>query len=173
MYETKINIFTKGFKKIFIGTFFLYFSIFFCKICKKLIFKNGYTYKFDNVLIDSLILSKSVSEYHSFISLHKEKTSQTVHLDFYFLMLKKVLNLLKKIHGHNFASIHSTINQNESTHMPVMLIGCGNFRSIILGVAFFLTNYFKVKFSFFQKSKKNISTHFFYEKMVSVLFFFL
>ena len=96
MYETKINIFTKGFKKIFIGTFFLYFSIFFCKICKKLIFKNGYTYKFDNVLIDSLILSKSVSEYHSFISLHKEKTSQTVHLDFYFLMLKKVLNLLKK-----------------------------------------------------------------------------
>ena len=73
MYETKINIFTKGFKKIFIGTFFLYFSIFFNKICKKQNFKNGYTYKFDNVLIDSLILSKSVSEYHSFISLHKEK----------------------------------------------------------------------------------------------------
>ena len=96
MYETKINNFTKGFKKIFIGTFFLYFSFFFCKICKKLSFKNSYTYKFDNVLIDSLILSKSVSEYHSFISLHKEKTSQTVHLDFYFLIVKKILNLLKK-----------------------------------------------------------------------------
>ena len=96
MYETKINIFTKGFKKIFIGTFFLYFSIFFYKICKKQNFKNGYTYKFDNVLIDSLILSKSVSEYHSFISLHKEKTSQIVHLDFFFSIVKKVLNLLKK-----------------------------------------------------------------------------
>ena len=96
MYETKINIFTKGFKKIFIGTFFLYFSIFFCKICKKQNFKNGYTYKFDNVLIDSLILSKSVSEYHSFISLHKEKTSQTVHLDFFFDCEKNIEFVKKK-----------------------------------------------------------------------------
>ena len=96
MYETKINIFTIGFKKNIHRQFLFVFFNFFYKICKKLNFKNGYTYKFDNVLIDSLILSKSVSEYHSFISLHKEKTSQTVHLDFYFLMLKKVLNLLKK-----------------------------------------------------------------------------
>ena len=96
MHEAKINIFTKGFKKIFIGTFFLYFSIFFCKICKKQIFKNGYTYKFDNVLIDSLILSKSVSEYHSFISLHKEKTSQTVHLDLFIFILKKKIEFVKK-----------------------------------------------------------------------------
>ena len=96
MYETKINIFTKGFKKIFIGTFFLYFSIFFCKICKKQIFKNSYTYKFDNVLIDSLILSKSVSEYYRFKSLREEKTSQIVHLDFFFWIVKKLLTLLKK-----------------------------------------------------------------------------
>merc|ERR1711917_180505 len=135
-------------------------------------FFNGYTYKLDNVLIDSLILSKSVSEYHSCISLHKEKTSQTVHL-FIFLNCEKSIESVKKRHGHNFVSIHSIINQNESTHMPVMLIGCGNDRSIILGVSFFLTNYFKVKIIYFQKSKKYISTHFFYEKMVSVLFFFL
>merc|ERR1712240_729545 len=99
MYETNINIFTKGFKKYSLEVFFCICQFFFYKICKKLIFKNGYTYKFDNVLIDSLILSKSVSEYHSYISLHKEKTSQTVHLDFFFI-LKKVLNLLKKRHGH-------------------------------------------------------------------------
>ena len=37
--------------------------------------------------------------------------------------------------------------------MPVMLIGCGNFRSIILGVSFFWTNYFKVNFFFFKKKK--------------------
>ena len=73
--------------------FFKFFSI---KFVKKNIFENSYIYKFDNVLIDSLILSKSVSEYHSFISLHKEKTSQTVHLDFFFTILKKILNLLKK-----------------------------------------------------------------------------
>ena len=63
---------------------------------KKHIFKKGYIYKFDNVLIDSLILSNSVSEYHSFISLCKEKTSQIVHLDYFFLIVKKVLTLLKK-----------------------------------------------------------------------------
>ena len=114
------------------------FLHFFYKVCKKNIFKNSYIYKFDNVLIDSLILSKSVSEYHSFISLHKEKTSQTVHLDYFFFAAEKSIEFVKKKrHGHNFASIHSMINQNESTHMPVMLIGCGNFRSIILGVSFF------------------------------------
>ena len=96
MYETKINIFPKGFKKRFLGKFFCVFSKKIDKICKKNIFKNSYIYKFDNVLIDSLILSKSVSEYHSFISLHKEKTSQTVHLDFFFFIVKKILNLLKK-----------------------------------------------------------------------------
>ena len=138
MYETNINIFTKGFKKIFIGTFFLHFSIFFNKICKKYFFKNGYTYKFDNVLIDSLILSKSDSEYHSFISLREEKTSQIVHLELFFLILKKIIEFVqKKRHGHSFASIDYIFNQNESTHMPVRLIGCGYFRSIILGVFFF------------------------------------
>merc|ERR1711872_801718 len=83
-------------KKYSSELFFVFFLFFSNQICKKLIFKNGYTYKFDNVLIDSLILSKSVSEYHCFISLHKEKTSKTVHLDFYFLIVKKILNLLKK-----------------------------------------------------------------------------
>ena len=84
MYETKINIFTKGFKKRFLGKFFRVFSKKNYKICKKNIFKNSYINKFDNILIDSLILSKSVSEYHSFISLREEKTSQIVHLDFFF-----------------------------------------------------------------------------------------
>ena len=87
MYKTKINTFTKGFKNRFLGKFFWIFSKKFYKICKKNIFKNSYIYKFDNVLIDSLILSKSVSEYHSFISLREEKTSQIVHLDFFFLLL--------------------------------------------------------------------------------------
>ena len=96
MYETKINIFPKGFKKRFLGKFFCVFSKKNYKICKKNIFKNSYIYKFDNILIDSLILSKSVSEYHSFISLREEKTSQIVHLEFFFLILKKLLNLLKK-----------------------------------------------------------------------------
>ena len=138
MYETKINIFTKGFKKRFIGSFFSYFWKKKSKICRKNIFKNSYINKFDNVLIDSLILSKSVSEYHSFISFCKEKTSQIVHLDFFFFDCEKSIEFVqKKRHGHNFASIHSINNQNESTHMPVMLIGCGNSRSIILGVSFF------------------------------------
>ena len=136
MYDTKINIFAKGFKKIFSVSFFVFFKKNY-KICKKNIFKNNFINKFDNILIDSLILSKSFSEYHSFISLCEEKTSQVVHLDYFFSMVKKLLNLLKKRHGHNFASIHSIFNQNESTHMPVMLIGCGNFRSIIMGVSFF------------------------------------
>ena len=96
MYETKINIYTKGFKKRFSISFFVFFQKKNYKICKKLFFKNGYTYKFDNVLIDSLILSKSVSEYHSFISLHKEKTSQTVHLDFFFDCEKNIEFVKKK-----------------------------------------------------------------------------
>ena len=84
MYETKINIFPKGFKKRFLGKFFCVFSKKNYKICKKNIFKNSYIYKFDNILIYSLILSKSVLEYHSFISLCEEKTSQIVHLEFFF-----------------------------------------------------------------------------------------
>ena len=96
MYETKINIFPKGFKKRFLGNFFCVFSKKNYKICKKNIFKNSYIYKFDNILIYSLILSKSVLEYYSFISLCEEKTSQIVHLDFFFSIVKKVLNLSKK-----------------------------------------------------------------------------
>ena len=174
MYETKINIFTKGLKKYSSELFFCIFYFFFYKICKKLIFENGYTYKFDNVLIDSLILSKSVWEYHSFISLHKEKTSQTVHLDFYFLMLKKVLNLLKK---KDTATI---LLQSTPQSIKMRALICRLcwlvveiFGPLFWACLFFWTNYFKVKLNFFQKSKKNISTHFFYEKMVSVLFFFL
>merc|ERR1712240_683810 len=78
----------------------------------------------------------------------------------------------KKRHGQNFASIDSIINQNESTHMPVVLIGCGNIRSIILGVSFF-NKLFQSEILFFSKIKKKKSKHFFYEKIVSVLFFFL
>ena len=138
MYETKINIFPKGFKKRFLGKFFCVFSKKNYKICKKNIFKNSYIYKFDNILIYSLILSKSVLEYHSFISLREEKTSQIVHLEFFFFDCKKIIEFVqKKRHGHSFASIDYIFNQNESTHMPVRLIGCGYFRSIILGVSFF------------------------------------
>merc|ERR1712240_547972 len=87
------------------------------------------------------------------------------HLIFFFYCEKSIEFVKKKkSDGHNFASIHSIINQNGITHMPVMLIGCRNFRSIILGVAFFLTNYFKVKFSFFQKSKKKYFHAFFFMK---------
>ena len=96
MYETKINIFTKGFKKRFLGKFFCVFSKKNYKICKKNIFKNSYIYKFDNILIYSLILSKSVLEYHSFISLREEKTSQIVHLDFFFFDSEKIIEFVKK-----------------------------------------------------------------------------
>ena len=51
MYETKINIFPKGFKKRFLGNFFCVFSKKNYRICKKNIFKDSYIYKFDNVLI--------------------------------------------------------------------------------------------------------------------------
>ena len=95
MYETKINIFPKGFKKRFLGKFFCVFSKKNYKICKKNIFKNSYIYKFDNILIYSLILSKSVLEYYSFISLREEKTSQIVHLDFLFYG-EKMIEFVKK-----------------------------------------------------------------------------
>ena len=95
MYETKINIFPKGFKKRFLGNFFCIFSKKFYKICKKFFFKNSYIYKFDNILIYSLILSKSVLEYHSFISLREKKTSQIVDLDDFFYS-EKTIEFVKK-----------------------------------------------------------------------------
>ena len=117
-----------------------------------------------------MILSKFVSEYHSFISLREEKTSHIVHLDFF--MVKKLLNLLKKRHGHNFAIIHSIINQNESTHMPVMLIGCGNFWSIILGVSFFFNKLFQSEILLFSKIKKKYFQAFFlWKNGIGIVFF--
>ena len=96
MYETKINIFTKGFKKRFLGKFFCVFSKNFYKICRKNIFKNSYICKIDNILIYSLILSKSVLEYHSFISLREKKNISNCTFRFFFPIVKKVLNLSKK-----------------------------------------------------------------------------
>ena len=54
--------------------------------------------------------------------------------------------------------------------MPVRLIGCGYFRSIILGVSFFFDKLFQSEILLFSKIKKIYFHAFFYEKMVSVFF---
>ena len=44
--------------------------------------------------------------------------------------------------------------------------------STVFAIHFFLTKYFRAKKENFENEKKNISKHFFYEKMVPILFIF-
>merc|ERR1712240_49751 len=92
---------------------------------------------------------------------------------YFFSMVKKLLNLLKKKDTATIllqSTPYSTKMRALTCRLCLLVVEI--LGPLFWACLFFLTNYFKVKFYFFQKSKKYISKHFFYEKMVSVLFFF-
>ena len=172
-YEANRNIFIHTSKILFFGSVKMQFHTKFCWFYKEQSLKNVYLPKY-------CFVKKKHQKHANWIwnmtevSLMCVKKTPNKNIQKHVRRLcKKYWICQKKRHGHSFASVDFIFNQKKCFHITFQLIEHGYWTSSTFYVSFFLTNYLSVSFYFFENEIKNILKHFFYEKMVSFLFFCL